>query len=453
MPSKSPLAGAKTGLIALYLLACALAAAAGDFGGVLGGAARQVQNAKESGIPSGAATYLKQIDQALDRTDRMMGAQTANLTPQDRVQSAAAALQEAAEKLKLVESRYGSKMGLEHPDLVKRRERIAAGEKALATFRGGMNQAIQQEQAARDAADQAEITAQAKQKEETAKARAEGTKNQANGPAAGGIIFSKSPLNPAQPANLTAQFQAGDSIYGLIRAGKSWRELYGATDKKELAIMVVMAIGENKTLQYVTLKKAAQMDSSYLVLDIAPAPELMTAYKDPDIQFGEGKGNRKIGPVAYTYELAQLPAGKHKIEFYVQNYGEKLAAGEFEISGASYQCYAELHEKVKAACESAATLPPAGMVNRELEAQMRKLAENAGWNNILRVVIIDQDWWLEGSASRYLNVAMAAKDAGGKYYWRNLQFSQPKLITGAWGALELSKTGIKRSLSEENLNK
>lgn len=84
---------------------------------------------------------------------------------------------------------------------------------------------------------------------------------------------------------------------------------------------------------------------------------------------------------------------------------------------------------------------------------MRKLAENAGWNKLLRVVIIDPDWWLEGSASRYLNVAMAAKDAEGKGYWRNLQFSQPKLITGAWGALELSKTGIKRSLSEENLNK
>jgi hypothetical protein len=40
----------------------------------------------------------------------------------------------------------------------------------------------------------------------------------------------------------------------------------------------------------------------------------LSAYKDPDIQFGEGKGNRKIGLIAFTYELGQLPAGKHKIQ-------------------------------------------------------------------------------------------------------------------------------------------
>jgi hypothetical protein len=206
-------------------------------------------------------------------------------------------------------------------------------------------------------------------------------------------------------------------------------------------------------MQYITLKKAAYIDSAQLVLDIAPAPEKMTAYKNPDIQFGEGKGNRKIGPIAFTYELGQLPAGKHKIQFFIRNYGDKIAAGEIEIEGSDFKFYTELHEKVKAASQALETLPPAGMVNQGLDGQMRKLLQNAGWNNILRVVIVDKEWWLEGSTSRYLNVAAAAKGADGKCYWCNLQFTQPKLITGAWGALELTKTGIKRHIAEENINK
>jgi hypothetical protein len=69
------------------------------------------------------------------------------------------------------------------------------------------------------------------------------------------------------------------------------------------------------------------------------------------------------------------------------------------------------------------------------------------------VVIIDKEWWLDGTTSRYLNVAAAAKGADGKCYWSNLQFTQPKLITGSWGPLELTKTGIKRSISEDNVDK
>jgi hypothetical protein len=72
---------------------------------------------------------------------------------------------------------------------------------------------------------------------------------------------------------------------------------------------------------------------------------------------------------------------------------------------------------------------------------------------VLRVTIVDKDWWLEGSASRYLNVVAAAKGTDGKAYWSNLQFSQPKLITGAWGALGLTKIGIKRAIAIENVNK
>ncbi|HPM00065.1 MAG TPA: hypothetical protein PLS45_09290, partial [Bacillota bacterium] len=97
----------------------------------------------------------------------------------------------------------------------------------------------------------------------------------------------------ASPAGLTTEFQAGDHIYGLILPGKSWRDLYGAGDKTELGVMVGMTAGDNDDYQYITLKKPQYIDADSLVLEIAPDPAKMTSYKDPDMLFGEGKGNRK----------------------------------------------------------------------------------------------------------------------------------------------------------------
>ena len=444
----------------LFMLGLSVVATAADFGSALSGAANPTQKAKAGArsvaagiVPSGAVTYLGQVDQALDRMDRMMSDKTGNFTKADRAKSAEAALMEAKEKMDLIENRYGAKMGKQHPDLVKRQDRIASGEKAVETFKGAMGDAIQKEKDTREARDKEATTLLAAQKEkEAAQRQAENQQGPAPAGGAGTVVFSTAPIDPAKPAGLTSSFKAGDTIYGLIQAAKTWRELYEAKNKTELGLMIVMAIGESQTKQCITLQKAAYIDSPQLVLDIAPAPEKMTAYRDPAIQFGEGKGHRKIGPIAFTYELGQLPPGKHKIQFFILNYGDKLAAGEFELEGTDFKYYADLHEKVKAASEAISTLPPAGMVNRELEIQMRKLAANAGWGNILRVVIIDKDWWLEGSTSRYLNVAVAAKGADGKCFWSNLQFSQPKLITGAWGALDLTKTGIKRNIAEENVN-
>jgi hypothetical protein len=66
---------------------------------------------------------------------------------------------------------------------------------------------------------------------------------------------------------------------------------------------------------------------------------------------------------------------------------------------------------------------------------------------------VDKDWWIEdGGASRYLNVAAATRDGSGKCQWCNTQFTQRRLSNGSWGKLELTKTGIMRDISEENVN-
>ena len=410
-------------------------------------------------IPSGAVSIFRQVDQNLDKVDKMLGETGAQYDKDYRAKEAAARLKDAKSGMETVERRYGAKMDKAAPDLVSRNARIADLETKVGAFGEQMATAVKGEAAARDEKNKTEAAAQeAQAAAETARqkkgvAAAAATAAPASAPAGAAILFFKSPIDPQNPANLTKSFQAGDTIYGLIQVKKPWRDLYEAKDKSEVGIMIVMKVGESETLQYITLKKPELIDSRFLVLDIAPAPEKMTAYKNPDIVFGEGKGNRKIGPIAFTYELAQLPAGKHTVNLFVRDYGDKHASGSFEIEGTDFKAYADLHEKVKAATEAGDTLPAAKMVNKDLEAQMRKLLENAGWTNILRVVIVDKDWWVEGDKSRYLNVAAAAKDASGKCYWCKLQFTQPKLIGGGWGDLELTRTGEKRNIAEENVNK
>ncbi|HSA01294.1 MAG TPA: hypothetical protein P5055_11215 [Candidatus Paceibacterota bacterium] len=440
--------------------------AATGLGGALDKALQGVDRANQAvgsatapAVPSGAALLLRQVDQSLDKMDRVMSEDGAKYDKDYRRKEAAARFAEAKSNLELVESRHGAKMGKDHPELVARRDRITAAGKKLEAFDTDMSAGMKQDQQTRAAAAKADADAETARQEKEAQAMAQRQQaaqqasSNPNPAGKGRIVFSKTPIDPSNPQNLTTQFRSGDLIYGLIQSDKSWREVYQAGDKRELGLMIVMAIGENQTLQYITLKKAEYIDNRHLVLDIAPALEKMTAYRDPAILFGEGKGNRKIGPIAFTYELAQLPPGKHRVQFFLRNYDQKPALGEFEIEGTDFKFYADLHEKVKAATDASATLPPAGMVNKALEGEMRKLLENAGWTQIRRVVILDKDWWLEEGRSRYLNVAAAAKGEDGKFFWSNLQFTQVKLISGAWGPLELTKTGIKRPIAEANIDK
>ncbi|MBN1866556.1 hypothetical protein JW916_04615 [Candidatus Sumerlaeota bacterium] len=419
-------------------------------------------------IPSGAATLLRQVDQKLDRLDKMMSDESANYDKDYRVEAATSHLKEAREAMDTLEKRHGSKVGMDRPEIAQRRDRIAASERALAAFQGTMAEAMKSEEEAEAARRKAEADAYAAQKAEQEAAETQRIKDNEEAMrkasqiqiGGGKILFSKSPIDPANPSNLTTSFQAGDTIYGLIQSDKPWREVYNAKDKSELGLLIFMEIGDSKTNQYITLKKPEYIDSAELVLDIAPDPGKMTAYKNPDIEFGEGKGNRKIGPIAFTYELSQLPAGKHTVSLYLRNYGEKPAVGEFEIEGSDFSFYADLNQKLAAATDAMATMPPAGMVNRALEDEMRALLANAGWTDIRRLVIVDKDWWIDyvgetGSPvkSRHMDAAVATKGDDGQFYYCICQFHQPMLITGAWGKLELTSTGRKRPIAEENIDK
>ena len=306
-----------------------------------------------------------------------------------------------------------------------------------------------------------------KKKEESSKDAGKSDSSQAAAPAeaAAGpkVIFSKSPINIDKPENLTSDFQVGDSIYGVIQIDKSWRDLLAKGNKnaKEIQVPIDMLVDGNKVdFQYITIKNDKGIDAKYLVLDIAPDPAKMTAYKDEGFFYAEGKGNRKIGPDQYTYNLAALMPGKHTIRFQVRSYGNVFSSGEFTIQGDDYKPYANLREKILAEMLNVGGMPKAQKTDAQLEAQMMTLLANAGWKNIRRLVIVDKDWWndLESGGNspvigRHIAAAVAAKADDGSFYWCNVTFEQKKQLDGSFGPLEISHTGEKKPIKEENINK
>jgi len=277
---------------------------------------------------------------------------------------------------------------------------------------------------------------------------------------AGQIVFSKQPIDPANPTNLTKVFKAGDPIYALLIADRPWRALLKAQDQTEVKLMVFMEAPSGRDYQYITMKTPAAIDSKTLLLDIAPEPARMRTYTDPAYEYGEGRGYRKIGPIAFTYTLGQLEPGKHEIAFSAKHFDEIYAAGTITIEGPDFARYTALHEQVKAAEAANARMPEAKMVDKAMEATMRKLLANAGWPTVVRLVIVDKDWWLDRASggnspivSRHIEAAAAAKDTDGSYFYKNCTFHQRKLITGGFGPLELTNQGMKRKIAAANINK
>ena len=279
----------------------------------------------------------------------------------------------------------------------------------------------------------------------------------------GTIVFSKAPINVEKPENLTGDFQAGDMIYGLVRIDKSWRDLLGKGDKnaREIQVPIDMLVdGRDTDFQYITIKTPKGIDAKYLVLDIAPDPAKMTAYKDEGYFYAEGVGNRKIGPDQYTYNISTLKPGKHTIRFQVRSYGKIFCRGEFTIQSDDYSGYAKLREKILAEMLNVGGMPKEQMTNVQLQAEMMKLLRNAGWKNIRRLVIVDKDWWNDLAAGgnsavigRHIGAAAAAKADDGSYYWCNVTFEQKKQVDGSFAPLELSNTGEKKPIKEENIDK
>lgn len=272
----------------------------------------------------------------------------------------------------------------------------------------------------------------------------------------GEFVFSKSPIDPKNPRNLTTSFKTGDHIYGFIRAKKPWGEIY--RNKNSVTIMINTKLDGKKIHgQFINLKKPELVARNWLMFEIAPAK--VTAYSNPDIDYGKSKADLRQGPQELCLRLGQLKPGKHTMGFEVQYYGKIYAAGSFSIEGSDYKFYADLNKKANQAVAKATVLPRAKMTNKSLAGQMKKLLLNAGWPNVYRLNIVDKDWWIDrvsggNSAVKSRHMAAAAMGKGPDgYYYKVCTFHQPRLITGGWGQLELTHQGGKVPVPDENKDK
>jgi hypothetical protein len=273
----------------------------------------------------------------------------------------------------------------------------------------------------------------------------------------GEFVFSKKPIDPARPGELATQFKAGDTIYGLIRTKKPWSEIYDGKSSADVMVAVKLD-GEKIHAQFVNLKTPELMARQYLVFEIAPDPAHMTAYSDPDLAYGSSTATMRQGPNELTYHLAQLGPGEHTMAFDITYFGTTWAAGSFTISGDDFGGYAGLHDKIAAAVSAAVTLPPAKKTDQAMAGEIKNLLENAGWENIYRINIVDKDWWIDRVAggdsavqSRHIAAAALAKDSDG-YYYKVCTFHQDRLLTGGFGELYLSHQGDRVPVPEANID-
>jgi hypothetical protein len=274
----------------------------------------------------------------------------------------------------------------------------------------------------------------------------------------GQFVFSTNPIDPANPVGLTTQFTAGDTIYGLVQTKKPWSEIYDG--KSSADVMVNVKLDDEKIhAQFITLTTPELMAQQHLVFEIAPDPDEMTAYANPDRPYGLSTATMRQGPNELTYHLAQLEPGEHTMAFDITYFGTTWAAGTFTISGDDFGSYAGLHEEIAEAVAQAVTLPVSGKTDKALAADMADLLENAGWEDIHRINIVDKDWWTDRVAggdsavkSRHIAAAALARDSQG-YYYKVCTFHQDRLISGGFGELYLSHQGDRVPIPEANIDK
>ena len=276
------------------------------------------------------------------------------------------------------------------------------------------------------------------------------------------MVFSKSPIDVAEPEDLTTSFAAGDPIYALVRVDKTFQNL-AAPDadeppKKVLVEVKTYVDGTYKASFNVILRNDAAAGRA-LVLDVAPGPEAMTVFDDPNVEIGK-TFDVYDGPIQFTKTLKGLKPGQHTIRVELYRYGV-WAEAEFLIEGEDFAVYGELRDKLLDELTKGVTMPTPKRVDPDLEAEMLDALKSANaevWqNDILRIVIIDADWYLERHEIsgiilfRYIRANVAVKDKDGVCWRYDLVTFKQDYVGEEFGPTKFSGVGDRKEIPEENV--
>ena len=262
----------------------------------------------------------------------------------------------------------------------------------------------------------------------------------AGGKAAGGknMVFSKTPIKDGKAENPTTSFKAGDRIYGLITLPDSIKAVTEAQGNDMFVEIKCHKEGKYDNTGSFNIKLVAEaMDAKQLVLDIAPDADKMTAYKDKNIRYQKKfeRDGKRGGPMQLTKYLSNLKGGKHTIKLVLYRYKD-VAVGTFTIEGDDFaKPYGELFKQLEGADTAGVKMPEAKMTDAKLEADMVKALKNsqvkeAREGEILKVVIIDPDWFIERHKIsgrvlfRYIRAYCAVQEKDGPCWMWKFVFKQ-----------------------------
>jgi len=267
----------------------------------------------------------------------------------------------------------------------------------------------------------------------------------------GEIIFSKKMINPSSPADLTAQFQAGDNIYALAFFDKSILEMARSSKAKnvdmEIFIYELKAplydYQQPSEMQLETSPLQVSGDAlqkNYLPLDIIPGTSEMTAYGSQNLAYKKF-GPKFYGPVLFAERMSQLEPGEHTIIVKVNCNYNFVSEGKFVIKGDDYSGYNKMANALNESASNLKTkdalMPKAALTDKNLESEMisafkaSQTYKDRVKGEVLRIVIIDPDWMIRRNEltgvilHRYIRAAIAVKNSDGTCtVWQNVTFQQ-----------------------------
>jgi hypothetical protein len=266
----------------------------------------------------------------------------------------------------------------------------------------------------------------------------------------GEIVFSKTLVDPQNPAALATRFKSGDTIYALAFLEKSLLGIIGSEVKK---VDVEVFLYELKPPLYSYQQPSEmQLESNtlavsgdalqkiFLPLDIVPETNAMTAYGSQNLAY-QKFGSEFYGPVAYAAALSTLETGEHTIIVKLNCNYQFVAEGKFVIQGSDYSGYKkmskDLNESASGAGTKNAVMPKVALSDKGLETEMINAFKSSQTykdrikGEVLRVVIVDPDWMIRRNEltgiilHRYIRAAIAIKNSDGTCtVWPLVTFQQ-----------------------------
>jgi hypothetical protein len=283
----------------------------------------------------------------------------------------------------------------------------------------------------------------------------------ASGSAAGRFVFSKQPIDPNNPANLTNSFAVGDHIYGVLLLSGSFRDFvsdqYVRDSSKGYSVtrpgFEVDFMLDDSPLFDGTTKFVFQLDQKegaidavptdkFFFFDIAPEPASAKTYRYEKLFFplltaiGRPNNKAKAGAQYYSFHLSKLGPGDHTVK--VALIGNERFVGEFTISGSSFAFYRQVSDSLDSVASANAGLPKSEWNNPALARAVGVAFRKTPGETVVKAVLISPSWFIQKNSlgiiiHRGLFAVVATKTRDGKCYVQKEYFKQLYRGGGRYG--------------------